>query len=115
MRETKVADLTMTPLEADKGMVQFDLVLHLVNGRDGVVGTLQYQTGLFAEETAKRFRAQFEHVLRLGVERPEIRLSELAASLDESERSRWAGKQREISDFGLRKLKGARRQAIVEI
>ena len=41
-------------------------------------------------------------------------LSELAASLDELEHSRWAGKQKEMTDFGLRKLKGARRQAIAE-
>jgi hypothetical protein len=49
------------------------------------------------------------------VERPEVKLSELVASLDETERSRWAGKQKEIADFGLRKLKGARRQAIAEV
>jgi non-ribosomal peptide synthetase component F len=112
--ETRLADLTMTPVESDTGMAQFDLVLHLVNTPDGVMGTLQYRTSLFTEETMKRFGEQFEHVLRLGVARPEIKLSELAASLDEIERSRWAGKQKEIADFGLRKLKGARRQAIAE-
>ncbi|HEY3579688.1 MAG TPA: condensation domain-containing protein, partial [Pyrinomonadaceae bacterium] len=112
--EVELADLKLTPLAADKGMAQFDLVLHLANSPDGVVGTLQYQTGLFAEDTIKRFREQFEHVLRLGVERPDVKLSELVASLDEIERGRWAGKQKEIADFGLRKLKGARRQAIAE-
>jgi hypothetical protein len=115
VRETKLANLSMTPVETDKGMVQFDLVLHLVNSREGIAGTLQYQTDLFAEDTMKRFREQFEHVLQLGVTRPEIKLSELAASLDEIERSRWAGKQQELADFGLRKLKGARRQAIAEV
>jgi len=115
VREVALADLKLTPLEADKGMVQFDLVLHLGNGPDGVVGTLQYQSGLFAEDTIKRFREQFEHVLKIGVERPDVKLSELVASLDEIERGRWAGKQKEITDFGLRKLKGARRQAIAEV
>jgi len=115
VRETKLADLRMTPVETDKGMVQFDLVLHLVNSREGIAGTLQYQTGLFVEDTMKRFREQFEHVLRLGVTRPETKLSELAASLDEIERSRWAGKQKEIADFGLRKLKDARRRVVAEV
>jgi non-ribosomal peptide synthetase component F len=115
VRETTLTDLTMTPLEADKGMVQFDLVMHLLNSRDGVVGTLQYQTGLFEEDTMKRFRAQFENVLRLGVARPEVRLSEIAAQLDKIERSRLADKQKEITDFGLQKLKGVRRQAIAEV
>ena len=114
VREVALADLKLTPIEADKGMVQFDVVLHLGNSPDGVVGTLQYQTGLFAEDTIKRFREQFEHVLKIGVERPDVKLSELVASLDEIERGRWAGKQKEIADFGLRKLKGARRQAIAE-
>ena len=114
MTETRLADLIMTPVDVDTGMAQFDLVLHLASTRDGVMGTLQYRTGLFTEDTMKQFREQFEHVLRLGVARPEIKLSELAASLDELERSRWAGKQKEIADFGLRKLKGARRQAIAE-
>jgi len=114
-RETEPGDLTMTPVEFDKGMVQFDLVMHLANSRDGVVGSLQYQTGLFESDTMKRFREQFENVLRLGLERPEVKLSELSASLDEIEQSRWADKQKEIVDFGLRKLKGARRQAIAEV
>jgi hypothetical protein len=115
VRETKLADLDMTPVETDKGMVQFDLVLHLVNSHEGIAGTLQYQTGLFVEDTMKLFREQFEHVLRLGVTRPETKLSELAASLDEIERSRWAGKQKEIADFGLRKLKDARRRVVAEV
>lgn len=114
-RETKLTDLTMTPIEADKGMVQFDLVLHLVSNRDGVVGTLQYQTGLFEEDTMKRFRDQFENVLRLGVARPEIKMREIASQLDEIERSRLADKQKEITDFGLQRLKRVRRQAIAEV
>ena len=105
----------MTPVEADKGMVQFDLVMHLLNSRDGVVGTLQYKTGLFEEDTIKRFRDQFEHVLRLGVARPEVKLSEIASQLDEIERRRLADKQKQITDFGLQKLKRVRRQAIAEV
>ena len=115
VRETKLTDLTMTPFAADKGMVQFDLVMHLVNSRDAVVGTLQYQTGLFEADTMKRFCDQFENVLRLGVGHPEIKLSEIASQLDEIERSRLEDKQKEITDFGLRKLKGARRQAVAEV
>lgn len=112
VRETRLADLTMTPVEADNGMVQFDLVLHLVNSPDGVVGTLQYQTGLFAADTIAQFREQFEYVLRAGVARPEVKLSELCARLDELERNRRADRQKEIADVGLRKLKDARRHAI---
>jgi amino acid adenylation domain-containing protein len=112
VRETTMAELTMTPVDADKGMVQFDLVLHLVNSPEGVVGTLQYQTALFATETMTRFREQFEHVLRAGVARPEVKLSELCAGLDELERNHRADQHKEIADFGLRKLKGARRHAI---
>ncbi|HEX6718889.1 MAG TPA: amino acid adenylation domain-containing protein [Pyrinomonadaceae bacterium] len=112
VRETRVADLTMSSVEAEKGMVQFDLVLHLANSRDGVIGTLQYQTGLFEADTMKRFREQFENVLRLGVARPEVKLSELCATLDEIENSRWANKQKEIADFGLEKLKRARRSRV---
>jgi hypothetical protein len=107
-----MAELTMTPVDADKGMVQFDLVLHLVNSPEGVIGTLQYQTALFATETMTRFREQFEHVLRAGVARSEVKLSELCAGLDELERNRRADQHKEIADFGLRKLKGARRHAI---
>lgn len=115
VRETSPTDLTMTPIEADKGMVQFDLVLHLVSSRDGVVGTLQYKTGLFEEDTMKRFREQFETVLRLGVARPEVKMREIAAQLDEIERSRLADKQKEITNFGLHKLKGIRRRAFAKV
>ena len=112
VRETRVAGVAMTPVEADKGMVQFDLVLHLANSPEGVVGALQYQTGLFAADTMKRFFEQFEHVLRAALARPEVKLSELCARLDELERERWADQHKEIADVGLRKLKGASRRAI---
>jgi acyl carrier protein len=112
VRETKLADLTLTPVDGDKAMVQFELVMHLANSREGVIGTLQYQTDLFEADTMKGFREQFENVLHLAVARTEIKLSEIAARLDEIEQRRWADKQQAISDFGLEKLKRARRQAI---
>jgi Condensation domain len=115
VHETKVAGLTMTPVEADKRMVQFDLVLHLANRGESVAGTLQYQTGLFEANTMQRFWTQFEDVLSTGVARPEAKLSEIAAKLDEAESRRLADKQKEITAFGLQKLKTTRRQAVAEL
>ena len=63
----------------------------------------------------KRFREQFETVLRLGVARPEVKMREIAAQLDEIERSRLADKQKEITNFGLHKLKGIRRRAFAKV
>jgi amino acid adenylation domain-containing protein len=112
--EATLSGLVMSPVESDKGMTQFDMVLHLAEAQGVVAGTLQYQTGLFREQTMRRLFEHFETVLRLVVERPDARLSELTAALAEADRRAWAEREKEGAAVSLQKLRGARRQAAGE-
>ena len=112
--QTTLSGLTLTPVEMDKGMVQFDLILHLVDAGESIVGTLQYQTGLFETGTMQRFFRHFETVLVNAVESPEIKLSELAAVLSEADRELLAEESKQVAAFSFERLKTARRQAVAE-
>lgn len=108
-------DLTLTPVEMEKGMVQFDLILHLADTGAAIVGTLQYQTGLFAESTMQRLFRHFEAILTNVVQTPETRLSALANMLDEAERQRLAEESKQAAAFSVEKLKTVKRQAVGKI
>nr|QEO74660.1 AMP-dependent synthetase and ligase [uncultured bacterium] len=110
--ETKLAGLTMSPVESDKGLAQFDLVLHLMNRPEAIAGRLQYKTALFGAATVARLLSHFEAVCALAVARPEARLSEFARELAEVDRRLWAEKQKEATAVSRSKLHGARRQAV---
>ncbi|HEX8148208.1 MAG TPA: amino acid adenylation domain-containing protein [Pyrinomonadaceae bacterium] len=107
--ESKLGDLTLSPVETDKGTTQFDLVLRLADTPAGVAGTLQYMTGLFEEGTVRRLVTHFESVLRLAVARPDVRLGEVAAELAEADRRAWAEMERGAAAVSLQKLRTARR------
>jgi amino acid adenylation domain-containing protein len=104
--------LTLSPVEMDKGMVQFDLVLHLADTGTAIAGTLQYQTGLFSESSMQRLFRHFETVLAQVVHSPETKLSTLANVLDEAERQRLVDESKQAAAFSFEKLKTVKRQGV---
>lgn len=106
--------LTLSPVEMDKGMVQFDLILHLADTGAGITGTLQYQTGLFEDRTMQRFFRHFETILTEVVHSPDLRLSTLANLLGEAERQRLIDESKQVTAFSFEKLKTAKRQAVAK-
>src|ERR1041384_4761227 len=111
--ETRLTNLTMTPVEIDREMVQFDLILHLADTKEGIVGGLQYRTGLFEASTMRRLFRHFETILTNVVTSPEVRLSTLASILSEADRQLVVEQGKQVTAIGLQKLKVARRQAVV--
>jgi non-ribosomal peptide synthetase component F len=65
---------------------KFDLLLNLSESATGLAGTLEYSTDLYERETAAALLGHFASVLRAAAERPDARLSEIAASLAERDR-----------------------------
>ena len=55
--------LTVTSLDVDTGTSKFDLALSLVEEADGMMGYLEYNVDLFAEETMRRFWHHFQVLL----------------------------------------------------
>jgi len=113
--ETRHTDLTMSPVEIDRETVQFDLVLHMADTKEGIVGGLQYRTGLFEASTMQRLFRHFETILTNVVRSPEVRLSTLASILAEVDRQLVVEQSKQVTAIGLQKLKTARRQAVVEL
>ena len=111
--EERLSDLTMIPIETGREAVQFDLILHLADTKDGVVGGLQYRTGLFEASTMRRLFQHFETILINVVKSPDLRLSTLANILTEADRQLAVEQGKQVAAIGLQKLKTARRQAVV--
>ena len=69
--------LTLRPLEVDSGRAKFDLTLSMIEGEDGLRGSIEYSTALFEATTIVRLLGHFRILLEGIVADPERRLSEL--------------------------------------
>ena len=99
----------------DKGMVQFDLILHLVDTGESIVGTLQYQTGLFEASTMQRLFRNFETILTKAIESPDVKLSSLTSILSEADRELLTEESKQVAALSFEKLKTVRRRAVAEV
>ena len=81
----RLPDLTVSPIEVDRGTAMFDLTLSLVETADGLAGYLEYSTDLFEATTAGRMLGHFRTLLEGIVADPRGRLSGLPL-LTEGER-----------------------------
>ncbi|MDZ8084262.1 MAG: amino acid adenylation domain-containing protein [Nostoc sp. DedQUE12b] len=85
MSALELAGLTLTPLESDTGTAQFDLTLSMTQTESGLVGSIEYNTDLFEENTICRMSGHFQTLLKEISVNPKLRLSELSL-LTESEK-----------------------------
>ena len=69
---------------------KFDITLELVEGPEGLAGTLEYKTDLFEAATIARMAAHFRHLLGQIVKPADARLSKLSL-LDRAERQALLG------------------------
>ncbi|MBW2254916.1 MAG: amino acid adenylation domain-containing protein, partial [Deltaproteobacteria bacterium] len=82
----RMAGLSARAVELDLGVSKFDLTMSLEEGREGLVGELQYSTDLFDAATANRIITHYRNLLAAAVERPSSRLWQLPL-LDGGERT----------------------------
>src|SRR3990172_5937896 len=86
--------LTLNPLEVGSGTAKFDLTLSMVEGAEGLRGTLEYNTDLFDAATVTRMLGHYQRLLEGIVANPEQRISDLPL-LTEAERKQllveWNG------------------------
>jgi hypothetical protein len=73
--------LVLTPLEVESGVSKFDLVVLLWDVPAGISGTFEYDADRFEAATIAELAARFQRLLELFVERPDLRLSQLAERL----------------------------------
>ncbi|MFF9687115.1 amino acid adenylation domain-containing protein [Streptomyces sp. NPDC014623] len=86
-REVRLGDLDVSLIEFDFGITKFDATLDLRETPDGLIGAVEYNTGLFDRETVGRFVRHYTALLHAVVAAPGERLSRLS-TLDAEERRR---------------------------
>ncbi len=69
--------LEVRPLELAENTIKFDLTLSFVEGNDGLMGELVYNTDLFEAGTIRRMLGHFEALLEGMVADPDCRVSAL--------------------------------------
>jgi amino acid adenylation domain-containing protein len=73
----ELANLTLSPLEADPGTAKFDLTIFLHLTKDGVLGMLEYNTDLFDVASIERILVHYKTLLQGIVTYPEQRILSL--------------------------------------
>ena len=75
--ELNLRNSVVTPFHFDSGTAQYDLALHLFEGKDGFQGHFEYSTDLFDETTIKRFANSFELLLYNILDAPHLSIERL--------------------------------------
>ncbi|MTJ10020.1 non-ribosomal peptide synthetase [Anabaena sp. UHCC 0204] len=83
----QLGDLVLTSIKVKKGTSQFDLSLDISIGEQGLTGSIEYSTELFASATIARMVEHFHTLLYGIVANPQAKLSELPL-LSEAEKDK---------------------------
>jgi amino acid adenylation domain-containing protein/non-ribosomal peptide synthase protein (TIGR01720 family) len=83
--EIGLLGLTVTPIYLENGGAKFDLTLILEPSSEGWLATLEYNTDIFTDETARRILKHYRHLLCAAVTTPDVSINALAL-LSESDR-----------------------------
>ncbi|HEY0733698.1 MAG TPA: amino acid adenylation domain-containing protein [Herpetosiphonaceae bacterium] len=75
--ELELPGLMLSPLESERDVVDFDLILELFEGDDGLTGSLAYNLDLFDGATIARLLDHFSTLLAGIVTQPEQRIGSL--------------------------------------
>ncbi len=87
MKPLELSGLTLSPLEAESGVVRYDLALAMVETDEGLGGTWEYSTDLFDTATIVQMQGHLQTLLEGIVANPEQHISNLPL-LTEAEKQR---------------------------
>ena len=77
-RPLEFAGISVTPLDIEEGIANFDLSLSIKTQADGLAAVLRYKTEMFQETTMTQFLARFQELLESLMIDPKQRVSDLA-------------------------------------
>jgi natural product biosynthesis luciferase-like monooxygenase protein/amino acid adenylation domain-containing protein len=109
--DLKLPELTISPIEVERGAAKFDLLLNIGDAADGLIGWLEYNTDLFGDAMIARMVRHFEAILQHVVAQPDSRLNTLAAMLAEQDQQEQIAQEQALQQASLQKFKHARRKA----
>jgi hypothetical protein len=103
--------LTVSAVPMDMLTAQLDLTLNFAEIDKTLIGAFDYDTDLYDAATIQQLARDFTTVLSTVADSPEIRLSELKATLAEQNRRHRLAQAEEVKDGTRRKLAGRLRSA----
>jgi len=104
--------LTITPQKSADPALDFDLLLMLIDQRDGLQGHFHYNADLFEPATISRMFQLFETLLSSIVRHPDTSIGELKQILTETDRQRELQKEEELRQTRIQKFKQVRRRRV---
>ena len=107
--------LAVQYLDSGTALTRHDLQLSLWESAKGLEGGFTYSTALFDAETIDRIVEQFKVLLAAVVERPEIRLSDLRAAVNEAGRAYRSEAMAGLEETSRLKLKSAKRKVVIDV
>jgi hypothetical protein len=110
--ELDLEGLTLSPISSENRTAKFDLLITIVNQKQGLTGALEYNTDLWSAATIGRMLKNFETLLTHVVGDPDARLSYLKESLNEAERQQQLKEQEAVKDARHKKLRGIRPKTV---
>ncbi|HEU5380779.1 MAG TPA: condensation domain-containing protein, partial [Ktedonobacteraceae bacterium] len=113
MPPQEIAGLTLSPVAFEQHTTNFDLVIFLWEGAQGLLGSANYDPDLFDEATIATLLERFQLLLQQVVRQPDTLLSEIDISTDQEKREKASPQKKKDQHAKQRlKLKGTRRQEI---
>ena len=80
MKALELSSVTLTPLETDRVLIHFDLMLNLIETKGEIKGTLAYNIDIFREETAGEMLLGYKRLLEEIVAEPNRHLLDFPVS-----------------------------------
>jgi len=108
----ELGGLALSPLGFENATTPFDLIMRIIDKRQGISGLAQYRTDLFAATTIRRFLRQFETLLYGIVARPDATLDEFRETLSEADRRRQIADGQGLKQAALEGLSTIRRKLV---
>jgi amino acid adenylation domain-containing protein len=88
MPPLELPGLTLSLLDIDKGVAEFDLLLILTDTEQGLIADLKYSTDLFKATTASQILQNLEILMSRVVSQPDVKLHELKAMFGEVDKQK---------------------------
>jgi non-ribosomal peptide synthetase component F len=112
MPELNLPGMTLHPVEIDTGTSKFDLLMNLMDGEQGLSGSLEYDTDLFDSTWIALMLELFNLLLCEIVKQPEARLGALLEVLAEAERAQRSSQERKSKESRRQRLKSVTRKTV---
>jgi amino acid adenylation domain-containing protein len=114
MPELTLSELGLHPFDVAEGpgTAKLDLLLTLMEGEQGIGGTLEYSTDLFDAPTIARVVKDFEGLLNDIVARPDARINTLELLSDTTRARQVSEKKQQRAEAGLKRFTNVKPKAV---